>query len=489
MSVVVRAGVLLAAALLPAEGLHASSRCLGFAPSSPASYSSPAGSLQIDTLRHGRFGPLVLYRRETHPSRVVLFVSGDGGWNQGVVRMAQELAGMDALVVGIDIRWYLRALAAAQEPCSYPAADFESLSQWIQHKLGFPSYVAPVLVGYSSGASLVYATLAQSPPGTFAGALSLGFCPELAFNRRFCRGSGLTSTVGFHGGDQRFAPSDSLPAPWILLHGQIDSSCPPSRAAAFIRRIRNARLVLLPRVGHGFGVESRWMPQFRAAFGQLAGTREVADLGLRPVPEVRDLPLVEVGSRHRNGELAVVISGDGGWAGIDRQIGQTLAADGVPVVGLNSLQYFWKARTPAQAGADLTRVLRYYLRAWGASRVLLVGYSRGADVLPFMVTRLPDDLRSRISLVALLGLSHQAGFEFRFADLLGGGSSGRPTVPEIRRLRGIRLLCIYGTDEDDSACPDLTPDLATVLAVPGGHHFGGAYQELAHRILQMAHGS
>ena len=110
-------------------------------------------------------------------------------------------------------------------------------------------------------------------------------------------------------------------------------------------------------------------------------------------------------------------------------------------------------------------------------------------MLPFMVSRLPRDLRSHVKLVALLGLSHEAGFEFHFADLLGVGSRGRPTVPEIRRLQGIRLLCVYGTDEDDSACRDLPPDLATVLEMAGGHHFGGAYQELAHRIVQVASGS
>jgi type IV secretory pathway VirJ component len=110
---------------------------------------------------------------------------------------------------------------------------------------------------------------------------------------------------------------------------------------------------------------------------------------------------------------------------------------------LNSLEYLWKGRTPDQAGSDLTRILRHYLKAWNVSRVLLVGYSKGADVLPFMASRLPPDLRSRVKLVALLGLSHRAGFEFHFADLLGGRSTGRPTVPEIRRLRGIRLLCVW----------------------------------------------
>ena len=66
---------------------------------------------------------------------------------------------------------------------------------------------------------------------------------------------------------------------------------------------------------------------------------------------------------------------------------------GIPVVGLDSLRYFWKARTPASAAADIDRALRYYLAHWKKQRALLVGYSQGANVLPFIVNRLPQATR------------------------------------------------------------------------------------------------
>ena len=77
-------------------------------------------------LEFGRFGKVTVYRNTPHPAHVVLFVSGDGGWNLGVVDMARELAQANALVVGIDIVAYLRNLEASKEDCSYPAADFEA---------------------------------------------------------------------------------------------------------------------------------------------------------------------------------------------------------------------------------------------------------------------------------------------------------------------------------------------------------------------------
>jgi type IV secretory pathway VirJ component len=69
--------------------------------------------------------------------------------------MARKLAALDALVVGINIIHYLKQLESSTEKCSYPAADFEALSQFVQKQLNYPSYVTPILVGYSSGATLV----------------------------------------------------------------------------------------------------------------------------------------------------------------------------------------------------------------------------------------------------------------------------------------------------------------------------------------------
>lgn len=85
-----------------------------------------------ETLKFGRFGEVTLYRDSPTPANVVLFVSGDGGWNLGVIDMAKSLAGLNALVVGIDIVHYLKETGRSQEKCTYWAADFEELSHYVQ---------------------------------------------------------------------------------------------------------------------------------------------------------------------------------------------------------------------------------------------------------------------------------------------------------------------------------------------------------------------
>ena len=488
-----------------------------------AAAAAPGG----ETLTYGRFGKVALYRQTPHPHNVVLFFSGDGGWNLGVVDMAETLSTMDALVVGINLPHYLTALAASKETCSYPASDAELLSKVVQKKLGFPTYTPPVLVGYSSGATLVYALLVEAPPNTFKGAISMGFCPDLPLRKPFCAGHGLTWGPGPKGKGVSFKPAGSLEQPWVAFQGLIDQVCSPQDVEAYVRQVKRGEAVMLPKVGHGFSVPANWEEQFKQAFQRLTSAvepghapaaapgggaagaaaasggargpapRPAAPAGPAPAagapagagaaPPVNDLPLVEVPARQPVGDLlAVIISGDGGWAGIDHDVANDLAAKGVPVIGLNSLQYFWSARTPDGAAADLQRIARHYLAAWGRQQLLLVGYSLGADVLPFMANRLPPDLLGRVRLIVLLGPSRMTSFEFHLTDWLGGSEGGdRPVLPEVARLRGKPLLCLYGQEEQDSLCTEIG-GLGKAVALQGSHHFGGDYAALADRILREA---
>jgi len=209
-----------------------------------------------------------------------------------------------------------------------------------------------------------------------------------------------------------------------------------------------------------------------------------------PPPAVLgDLPVVEVPANPgvaQSDEFALIMSGDGGWAGIDQDIAAALTASGIPVVGLDSLRYYWTARTPEGLAADTDKLIRYYLAQLGKKRVLLIGYSQGADVLPFAVNRLPPAARSSVALVAILGMSEHALFEFHVSSWLSDSKLGPATLPEVDRISGMPVLCIYGADEHDSLCPELDPNKIIIVKVKGGHHFDGDYAGLARQILAAA---
>jgi type IV secretory pathway VirJ component len=207
-------------------------------------------------------------------------------------------------------------------------------------------------------------------------------------------------------------------------------------------------------------------------------------------PGITGLPLLEVPAPGAAGPLmAVILSGDGGWAAADKQMAAALAQRGIPVVGLDSPSYLTTPRTPDGAASDLRRLLEHYLDAWHKRQVLLIGYSHGADLAPFMVSRLGDELRGRIVLVALLGLEHRASFRFHLADLVAepSGPGDLPVLPEVEKLRGMPLLCVRGASESNSLCPSLDPSLARVETHAGGHRISGdAGKDLVDLILSAA---
>jgi type IV secretory pathway VirJ component len=209
------------------------------------------------------------------------------------------------------------------------------------------------------------------------------------------------------------------------------------------------------------------------------------ELDRRAIADLSDLPLVEVPVKNATRDLfAVLATGDGGWSGIDVELSRLLQAKGIPVVGLNSPRYLWQRKTPDEVGRDLHRIVDHYAEAWHLGRWIVIGYSRGAEMVPFMVSRLPAEDRARTLEVAMLGATHLAELEFHAADLVESAEHGDlPMIPEVEKLRGLPMLCVYGTEEPATLCTDLPPTLATPLKLQGGHHFGQHYDAIVEAIL------
>ena len=429
-------------------------------------------------LSFGNMGELHLYQKSADAPHVVLLLSDSDGWTQAMSASARQLAELDALVVGIDSQRYLQALQSHGDPCLYPAGEFESMSHFVQKSLARTRYTPPVVAGMGEGATLAYALLAQAPAGTFSGGISQDFCPELETTAPLCPANKLQSKPVRNGFRLQAA---ALSAPWTVLRGDGDR-CGLDSVRAFVAASPSASLVVSAPARRGASTTQRGQPLL-AAFRRL--TQD--DTAPAAPQSIGDLPVVEVGRGKDMGDtLVVMVSGDGGWAGIDRELGAHLRDAGLAVVGLNSLQYFWQARDPDQAGHALEHLLRYYLHTWRKQHVVLIGYSLGADVLPFMATRLPADLRARVALVALLAPGRTASFEFHVSDWVGGrDKNALSTQPEVERLH-LPVLCLYGEEEADSLCPTLGAGTAQRVKLKGGHHFDNDYRRLAEEILAAA---
>jgi type IV secretory pathway VirJ component len=129
--------------------------------------------------------------------------------------------------------------------------------------------------------------------------------------------------------------------------------------------------------------------------------------------------------------------------------------------------------------------MKTYMAKWHAGKVVLIGYSFGADVLSFAYNRLPETLRAHVSQMSLLGLAKAADFEISVGGWLGTapGADALPAMPEIDQVPPQLIQCFYGGEEDDTACPDLAAKGVETIRTTGGHHFDGNYPALARRIL------
>ena len=430
-------------------------------------------------LSHGRFKDLAVYRPPAEVSSFVLFLSGAEGWSRRAEGFAEQLAQQGAMVVGIDLPKFKATLEADGAQCVFPDGDLENLSHFVQAYFHSSTYLAPLIVGIDSGGSMAYAVLAQAPQDTFAGALSVGFCPHLNLQKPLCKGSGLQLTHGASGAGLNLEPIKSLKNPWVVLQDSSNRDCSAAITREFVSQVHGAAIATLPGLSE---------LSVNAAFSKLAAAG--AKRSIAPPAALGDLPVVEVPAEPTlppADSFAIIMSGDGGWAGIDQNIAAALSAKGIPVVGWDSLRYYWTARTPQGVAADTDKMIRYYLSHFGKKRVLLIGYSQGADVLPFAVNRLPASTKAAVSLMAILGMSEHALFEFHVSSWISDDNSGPETLPEVNRITGIPVLCIYGEDEHDSLCPKLNSSKFKIVKVKGGHHFDGNYAALADDILSATH--
>lgn len=172
----------------------------------------------------------------------------------------------------------------------------------------------------------------------------------------------------------------------------------------------------------------------------------------------------------RAGLAAVIISGDMGFkVGMGRQIADRLAADGIPVLGVNSLVYFRDRRSPADVRWLIAEAIRRGLAFGHARRVLLIGQSYGADMVHVGLVGLPPVLREKLAMVALVVPTDTVMYRASPAEMLDLVPEDAAAIETGRRLNWVPLLCVYGVKEKDSLCPLLHQPNMRRVAMAGGH--------------------
>ncbi len=418
-------------------------------------YHLPIRQKTIDT---DQFGTLIV----AHPllgvdQQVLAFVDTKKNHPQ---ELAEQIAGLGALAVIVDAERMIQSSSTGTKQCLAPKQIAASL-QTLVTRIPMADEKPLIIGGIDDGALIPFLN-AQAPTDRNMTNLSVGFSAVLPPTLSLCppfitRKQGqqriLVASSGLTGNNWRSVWNDQ----------------PEVETANFVQGIPKTKT---------------WIALYDTPVSTVL-INELQKSFFHTESPPNAMPIVEIPAAEDNETVTLFYSGDGGWRDLDRVVGEAMAKQGWPVVGIDCLRGFWSSKTPEQSTIDLAGAMEYYRQNWDAKYFVLAGYSFGADILPPLYNRLSPADQDSVSLLVLLTPSSQIDFAIHISEWLGKKSKALPMAPEMMRLPPSKILCIYGQEEkSETSCTYLAHTKANIVELPGGHHFDKDYEKLTRLILK-----
>ena len=439
-----------------------------------------AENITINTLSLDKNNQLQVAHAAKPEKGLILFIADKSNHNINE-DYAKKLAALSYYVAIVDVNSLLNLPVSGSNQCLNLAEKLTSLGAQLQTHLKLDNNDLPILVGLESGASVVYAALAQAEKQKFHAAVGINFSSQIQAHSILCSQENFTDSA--QGNHQTLSTVNRLPTSFYVFQ---DENSLNLASKEFTTNVGNLKLTHEDNKEHALSEAIQilqWLDPRLA--DQISSDASDSDL---PIIEVPVDPAADEKSINQNtaDTLAILITGDGGWAAIDKNIAKILAERGIPTVGFDALSYFWKVRTPEETTIDVESIITQYLEKWNKKHVILIGYSFGADVLPFITNNLTDDSKKQLALVALLGMGKTAAFEFRLSSWMNADkdSSRLPLLPEIEKMKWANSICIYGADDPAANCLPVTELGVRAISMSGDHHFDEKYEELVQHIIE-----
>ncbi|MDR7146289.1 AcvB/VirJ family lysyl-phosphatidylglycerol hydrolase [Rhizobium sp. BE258] len=401
----------------------------------------------------------------------VMLISDAAGWGDNEKAETDKLVDAGAVVIGVDFPSYMDALrkydASDNDGCIYLVSDIEALSQQVQRAAGNSAYHLPIIAGVGEGGALALAIAAQTPDATIGQTLAIDPTAGIPLTQQLCTPASK-KTVG----DRMIygLTEGNLPDPVVVAL----TSNAPKDGREHVAELKKTHPAIDVR-----DADDDAQTTLSDTLDDMIDASGNADNPL-------GLPLAVLDAKPAMDTMAIVYSGDGGWRDIDKEVGSKLQKEGIPVVGIDSLHYFWSERKPQETADDLGKIIDLYRKQWKVKHVLLIGYSFGADVVPATYKLLKPAEKASIVQISLLSLSHEVDYVISVMGWLGqktDGAGGDP-VADLKDVDPKLIQCIYGKEDDDEvACPDLKQSGAAVVELAGDHHFDENYDLLTKTIV------
>ena len=408
--------------------------------------------IQIEAIRVENFGEII-FDRPTQINGAAFIFSGPERRNYTDYKESlSNLLSAGIMVFEANPETYLNTINDPND-CSVIGAEVERLNQSLQNSLGLTEFHKAAMIGIDQGALVTYVSRFHSPD-RFEGTIAYGLCPITEYN--LC-----PTDLLIRDSENKLFKIDNFAATPNTLKDYFFVSTAKDCPNINSEQVMPKQIPLRPE-------SESLVNQINLLIPKIIADSEA---------NKQELTIVKAKDPQF---MAIFLSGDGGWAGIDQDTGGYLAKNGVNVIGISSLKYFWHKKTPEQISALVEQLIKKYKAEWSLNKVILIGYSLGADAVPFVYNRLSDESKDSIVSVAMLAPEHETDLQVHISDWIGVETSTNniPLLPETIKIPHKKLLCISGDDDDDGVCDELDKHIFSSQKLSGGHHFDGEYEKL-----------
>lgn len=190
----------------------------------------------------------------------------------------------------------------------------------------------------------------------------------------------------------------------------------------------------------------------------------------------------------RSKPLVFYISGDAGFSSFTKKMGNSFQKKGFETIAMDTKKYFWIKKTPEQTSEDIGNCIENALENRPNQTVILVGFSFGADVAPFVYNLFSDNLKEKIQKVFVIGPSKSNDFEIHLNEYLGMEPKGSlPVVPQINEMKNVPVTVIL-SDFEYKYFPYWEIRLGSnyqMLHLSGDHHYNGNTERLVDTVVKL----
>lgn len=193
----------------------------------------------------------------------------------------------------------------------------------------------------------------------------------------------------------------------------------------------------------------------------------------------------------RGSPLIFLLSGDGGWNDFTENLAQGFSSRGFEVLGIDSKKYFWEEKTPQKTASEFNAVIAQGLQQYQKKQYVIVGFSFGACITPFLISHTGDSVKSSLKAAFLVSPDKRGDFEIHITDMLslGDGSGNYDVLAETAKQKQGLVTCIFGAKENRKVVKAYRDLNIPVKILPGNHHYDEKPANIVRYIVRSVSGN